>query len=204
VLRRALIIGEDLGTVPPYIRRDLGRTGVFSYRVFYFERDGYHRFQPPEAYPKQALATVTTHDLPTLTGFWQGDDLALKKRLHLYPEGGLAEADAAGRDQDRRLLVEALQQRDLLGAGNSPNPDAAGSCPADLRAAALTYLAQSEAALMEVRLEEIFGVAEQQNLPGTTRERPNWRIKLPLSLEDMEQSPEPARIAARLNQARKR
>ncbi|MCK9376361.1 MAG: 4-alpha-glucanotransferase [Syntrophobacterales bacterium] len=202
VRRRALIIGEDLGTVPPHIRRDLGRTGVFSYRVFYFERDGHHRFQPPEVYPPQALATVTTHDLPTLTGFWQGDDLALKRRLHLYPEGELAEADAEGRARDRRLLVEALQQRGLLAAG--PDPEATESCPADLRAAALTYLAQSESSLMEVRLEEIFGVAEQQNLPGTTSERPNWRIKLPLSLEDMEQSPEPARIAARLNHARKR
>ncbi|MFA5111478.1 MAG: 4-alpha-glucanotransferase, partial [Desulfobaccales bacterium] len=204
VRRQALIIGEDLGTVPPHIRRDLGRTGVLSYRVFYFERDGEHRFLAPEAYPSQALATVTTHDLPTLTGFWEGNDLALKTRLHLYPETHLAEADAAGRDQDRRLLVEALQQRGLLGNSEALDLEVADACPTDLRAAALTYLAQSEAALLEVRLEEIFGLAEQQNLPGTTRERPNWRIKLPLSLEEMEQSPEPARIAARLNQARER
>jgi 4-alpha-glucanotransferase len=55
---------------------------------------------------------------------------------------------------------------------------------------------------MEVRLEEVFGVAEQQNLPGTRQEHPNWRIKLPLTLEQMAQDPEPARIAARLNEAR--
>ena len=55
---------------------------------------------------------------------------------------------------------------------------------------------------MEVRLEEIFGVPEQQNLPGTRQEHPNWRVKFPLTLEQMEQAPEPARLAARLNKAR--
>ena len=117
VRRRALIIGEDLGTVPPRIRRELGKSGVFSYRVFYFERDGNRHFLPPEAYPARAMATVTTHDLPTLTGFWQGHDLALKRTLNLYPEARLAEADAAAREQDRRLLLEALRGRGLLGDG---------------------------------------------------------------------------------------
>jgi len=153
--RRALIIGEDLGTVPPRIRRDLGKLGVFSYRVFYFERDGHHHFLPPQDYPPCAMAAVTTHDLPTLAGFWQGNDLA---------------------------------------------PGAA--CPPALREGVLTFLGQSRSALMEVRLEEVFGVAEQQNLPGTRQEHPNWRIKLPLTLEQMAQDPEPARIAARLNEAR--
>ena len=68
--------------------------------------------------------------------------------------------------------------------------------------AVLEYLACSEAALMEVRLEEIFGLPEQQNLPGTQKEHPNWRVKLPLTLEQMEGSPAPGRLAARLNKAR--
>ncbi len=204
VRRRALIIGEDLGTVPPRIRRDLGQAGVFSYRVFYFERDGKHNFLPPEAYPPRAVATVTTHDLPTLTGFWQGHDLALKRTLDLYPDARLAEADAADREQDRRLLMETLRGRGLLPDGAPSEPGAGDSCPQELRSAVLEYLAQSESALMEVRLEEIFGMPEQQNLPGTRQEHPNWRIKLPLSLDRMEQSPEPARMAARLNKARGR
>ena len=202
VRRRALIIGEDLGTVPPRIRRELGKSGVFSYRVFYFERDGNCHFLPPEAYPARAMATVTTHDLPTLTGFWQGHDLALKRTLNLYPEARLAEADAAARELDRRFLLEDLQHRGLLGDGAACEPEAGDSCPLELREAVLEYLAQSEAALMEVRLEEVFGVPEQQNLPGTRQEHPNWRVKLPLTLEQMEQSPEPARLAARLNKAR--
>ena len=117
VRRRALIIGEDLGTVPPRIRRELGKSGVFSYRVFYFERDGNGHFLAPEAYPARAMATVTTHDLPTLTGFWQGNDLALKRTLKLYPDAQLAEADAAAREQDRRMLLEDLKHRGLLGEG---------------------------------------------------------------------------------------
>jgi 4-alpha-glucanotransferase len=202
VRRRALIIGEDLGTVPPRIRRELGKSGVFSYRVFYFERDGNGHFLPPEAYPPRAMATVTTHDLPTLAGFWQGHDLDLKRTLKLYPNAGLAEADAATREQDRRILLEDLGHRGLLGEGAASNPETGDSCPLELREAVLDYLAQSRAALMEVRLEEIFGVPEQQNLPGTRQEHPNWRVKFPLSLEQMQESPEPARLAARLNKAR--
>ena len=204
VRRRALIIGEDLGTVPPRIRRDLGKYGVFSYRVFYFERDENRHFLPPEAYPSCAMAAVTTHDLPTLTGFWQGNDLVLKRRLDLYPAPNLAEHDATTRDEDRRLLLAALQDRGLLpeAAGLDLGSGVSSSLP--LREAVLTYLAQSRAALMEVRLEEIFGVAEQQNLPGTRQEHPNWRLKLPLTLEQMIQDPEPARIAAQLNAARGR
>jgi 4-alpha-glucanotransferase len=202
VRRRALIIGEDLGTVPPRIRRELGKSGVFSYRVFYFERDGNGHFLAPEAYPARAMATVTTHDLPTLTGFWQGHDLALKRTLNLYPEASLAEADAASREIDRRLLLEDMEHRGLLPDSAASKPEAGDPCPRELRQAVLEYLAQSEAALMEVRLEEVFGVADQQNLPGTQTEHPNWRVKLPLTLDQMEESPEPARLAARLNKAR--
>ena len=172
VRRQALIIGEDLGTVPARIRRELGKAEVFSYKVFYFERDGNGHFLPPETYPPRAMATVTTHDLPTLAGFWQGHDLALKRTLNLYPEARLAEADAAAREQDRHRLLEALRRRGLLGDGAVYEPGAGDSCPLELWEATLDYLAQSEAALMEVRLEEIFGVPEQQNLPGTRQEHP--------------------------------
>ena len=148
------------------------------------------------------MATVTTHDLPTLTGFWQGHDLTLKRTLNLYPEAHLAEADTAARELDRRFLLEDLKHRGWLPDGADSKPVAGDSCPLALRDAVLEYLARSEAALMEVRLEEVFGAPEQQNLPGTHTEHPNWRIKLPLTLDQMEQSPEPARLAARLNKAR--
>ena len=122
--------------------------------------------------------------------------------IELYPDASLAEADAAARELDRRFMLEDLEHRGVLPAGAAVVPEPGDPCPLELREAILDYLAQSQAALMEVRLEEVFGVAEQQNLPGTRQEHPNWRVKLPLTLDQMEESPEPARLAARLNKAR--
>jgi 4-alpha-glucanotransferase len=204
VRRRALIIGEDLGTVPPAIRRDLSKRGIFSYRVFYFERNQEGGFRPPADYPRRAMATVTTHDLPTLSGFWQGRDVELKRSLNLYPSPQAADADAAVREQDRRRMVAAMKPLNLLPPGSCLDPHSQ-SCPEDLKIAVLEYLARSQAALLEVRLEEIFNLPEQQNLPGTGRkEHPNWNFKLPLTLEEMRRDPEPARLAARLNRYRGR
>ncbi len=202
VRRRLLIIGEDLGTVSPRVRRELGRSGVFSYRVFYFEREAEGRFLAPEHYPVQAMAAVTTHDLPTLTGFWEGRDLAFRRDAQLYAHPLQAEVDEAQREQDRLRLVEALQNRGLLA---SPGPPVApGSpCPPEVRAGVLEYLAQSPAALLEVRLEEVFGLAEQQNFPGTQSEHPNWRCRIPPTLEEMARNPEPVKLAERLNKYRR-
>jgi 4-alpha-glucanotransferase len=198
--RRTLIVGEDLGTVPPHVRRHLAKAAVLSYKVFYFERGGEGQFLPPEDYPSLAVAAVTTHDLPTLAGYWEGRDLALRceNKFHCQPEQ--VEADLVARDRDRRLLVETLHNRGLL--SDEVNTSTSGPCPPPVRLGVLEYLAQSPAALMEVRLEEVFGLTEQQNLPGTTDEHPNWRLRLPLTLEEMAQSPEPARVAARLNRHR--
>jgi len=204
VRRRTLIIGEDLGTVAPHNRRDLGRAGVFSYKVFYFERTGENRFRPPEEYPYPAVAAVTTHDLPPLAGWWQGRDVAWKESLHLYPQPEQALADRAAREEDRRRLVEALGERGLLPANFTPEPQPAPACPMEVRDGVLEYLAQSRAALLEVRLEELFCLPEQQNLPGTVAEHPNWRRKMPLSLGEMRRNPAPARLAARLNRYRGR
>ncbi len=204
VRRRLLIIGEDLGTVSPRVRRDLGRLGVFSYRVFYFERDREGRFLAPEHYPSRAVAAVTTHDLPTLTGFCQGRDLAFRRDAHLYADPHQAETDATQRQGDRLKLVEALKKRGLLPENEAPLAEPAASCPPQVREGVLEYLAQSEAALLEVRLEEVFGLPAQQNFPGTTeKEHPNWRGRLPLTLEEMARDPEPARLAARLNKYRR-
>ncbi len=201
--RRSLIIGEDLGTVPPVIRRDLARHGVFSYRLLYFERDPEGTFRAPENYPPRAMAAVTTHDLPTLAGFWQGRDLELKRSLNLYPNPQAAEEDAVSREQDRGNLVAAMSRRHLLPPGACSDP-AADSCQEDLKVAVMEYLAQSEAALLEVRLEEVFDLPRQQNLPGTKREHPNWNLKIPLTLEEMRRDPRPALLALRLNRYRQR
>ena len=199
--QRTLVIGEDLGTVAPHIRRDLARARIFSYRVFYFERKFGNHFAAPEDYPRRALACVTTHDLPTLAGYWEGRDLDLKKELDLYPSPQAADQDAASRSQDRLHLAEALGQRGLLPPGYTPP---ATGCPEEIRRGVLAYLGQSQAALVETRLEEFLGITAQQNLPGTFDEHPNWRQKIPSSLEDMRSNPEVSRLAKTLRQARKK
>jgi 4-alpha-glucanotransferase len=195
--RRTLIIGEDLGTVPPLIRRELKRRGIFSYRVFYFERNHNGGFLEPEDYPRQAVAAVTTHDLPTLAGFWQGRDIELKRALDLYPQEQMAAKEARAREQDLENLLQALSGHRLL-PNDFPAPTAGQACPEEVRLGVLEYLGRSPAALVEIRLEDVFGLTEQQNLPGTTAHYPNWKGKIPLSLSQMREAPEPRRLAARL------
>ncbi|MHB8067086.1 MAG: 4-alpha-glucanotransferase [Desulfobaccales bacterium] len=227
--RRTLVIGEDLGTVLPRTRRELARRGILSYRVFYFERTGDGGFLQPADYPQNAVAAVTTHDLPTLAGYWEGEDIRLKNRLGLYPQPGLAATDTENRSLERVRLLQALglEGKDLGGESQGPaqagkpgppppapapeTPPATGNdaekaveetCPEEVRFGVLEYLARSKAVLLEVRLEEIFGVPYQQNLPGTTTQYPNWRQKLPLTVREMRQRPEAARLAARLRKYR--
>jgi 4-alpha-glucanotransferase len=199
--RRTLVIGEDLGTVAPGIRRELARARIFSYRVFYFERKGKRddTFAAPEDYPRQAMACASTHDLPTLAGYWEGRDLDLRKQLNLYPAPRLAEQDAASRAQDRLLLVEALVQENLVPPDYFPPPDL---CPEDIRRGVLAYLGQSRAALVEARLEDFLGLTAQQNLPGTIDQHPNWRQKIFPALEDLRRNPEVIRLAETLRRAR--
>jgi 4-alpha-glucanotransferase len=199
--RRTLVIGEDLGTVAPSIRRHLAHCRIFSYRVFYFERTGKkdNTFRVPEAYPRQAMACVTTHDLPTLAGYWEGRDLDLRQQLNLYPSPRMAEQDEASRAEDRRLLVEALVREGLLPPDYSPPTDV---CPEEIRRGVLAYLGQSRALLMETRLEDFLGLTAQQNLPGTIDQHPNWRQKISAPLEDLRRNPEVIRLAATLRQSR--
>jgi 4-alpha-glucanotransferase len=199
---RTLIIGEDLGTVAPSVRRELARRRIFSYKVFLFEREPDGRFRAPEDYPPQALAAVTTHDLPTLAGYWQGEDIALKERFHLYPQRQLAAAERRSREGDRTCLAQALAAQALLAEPQLPSLHASPTLPPEMRLGVLEYLGRSRAALLEVRLEEIFGLTAQQNLPGTVDEHPNWRQKFPLTLEEMRRSPEAAHLRHRLASAR--
>uniref|UniRef100_A0A7C3UZ77 4-alpha-glucanotransferase n=1 Tax=Desulfobacca acetoxidans TaxID=60893 RepID=A0A7C3UZ77_9BACT len=199
--RQTLVIGEDLGTVPASIRRELARHRIFSYRVFYFERDweGDQHFIPPEDYPRLSLACATTHDLPTLAGYWEGRDLILKNQLNLYPSPQMAKQDALCRSRDRLLLVAALIREGLLPPNFSPPVH---FCPDELREAVLAYLGESQAALVEARLEDLLGLTAQQNLPGTTRQHPNWQQKIFQTLEDLRRNPEVIRLAETLRRAR--
>ena len=178
---RCLVVGEDLGTVAPGFRETMHKAGVLSYRVLWFERGATGGVQPARRYPKRALITVSTHDLPTLAGFFVGRDLDWREQLDLYPERGAAEAARADRRQHSALLVQALRRAKLL--PEDLDRDDPGFAE-QLRVAAHAWLAATPSQLMMVQLEDLIGEVEQANLPGTTDEHPNWRRRLPLELAE--------------------
>ena len=185
---RCMVIGEDLGTVPDEVRQSLAPAGVLSYRLLYFERTG-DDFKAPADYPAQALVAITTHDLPTLAGFWCGEDLRVRDELQLYPSEQIRQQFIHDRDRDRRQLLEALARQGLLPRGMGTDPAAHPEMTDELILAIHSYLAAAPSQVLMVQFEDLLGHRPQANLPGTTHEHPNWLRKLSVDLEDLLQDP---------------
>jgi (1->4)-alpha-D-glucan 1-alpha-D-glucosylmutase len=179
-----LVIGEDLGTVPDAVRHAFREFGVLSYRVLFFERSQAGDFKPPAEYPAQALVTASTHDLPTLTGWWEGRDVELRHALGLVPAEQARRVLTVERSQDRARLLLALEREQLLPRGATANPLSIPKMTPEFTRCVHAYLARSPSQVLVVQLEDVLGAREQANLPATTGERhPNWRRKLGLALE---------------------
>lgn len=186
---RCLVVGEDLGTVPPEVREALHPANVMSTRLLYFERRDDGRLKPPQEYPTNALAAVTTHDLPTLAGFWQGLDIDLRARHNLFPDDEVRNRQIVERAADRAQLLVALEGEGVLPSGSGLHQVGFPEMTAELAAAVYTYLARAPSKLLVLQLEDGFGVLEQPNLPGATEGTyPSWRLKLPLNLEEWQGS----------------
>lgn len=190
---RCLVIGEDLGTVAPGFRETMQKAGILSYRVLWFERGEGGTFLPPKRYPKRALITVSTHDLPTLQGFVQARDLDWRHRLDPGGDPEAAASAAEERRRERDLLVTALRRAGLLTDDADPEDPAFAAL---LEAAAHAWLASTPSQIMMVQLEDLLGEVEQVNLPGTTDEHPNWRRRLPLPLDEIARLPALGRLRA--------
>jgi len=165
---RCLIVGEDLGTVPEGFRERMSAQAILAYRLLIFGTDAEGRFQPPEAYPAEAVASFSTHDLPTFRGYMEGRDLATRSALGLYPDEGARQRAASSRESERQHLIDALRQVD-----GGP----------DLLAAAYRFLARTPCRLFLAQMEDLAREGDQPNLPGTADEYPNWRRKLSRDLE---------------------
>ena len=162
---RAVVIGEDLGTVPDGFRSKMAEWGLFSYRVMLFERDHDGAFLPADAYSANALATFNTHDLPTFAGWRSAHDLATKHRLGIDP-GETDDARAyAQRMLAERLRIDGIDDAGFLGV--------------------IEFLSRSPSRLLAVALEDVLSITDQVNIPGTVNEHPNWRKRLPVSLEQL-------------------
>ena len=182
---RCLVIGEDLGTVPENFRSCLAAAGVLSYRPFLFERTEEGVFKSPIDYSHQALVAVSTHDLPTLRGFWKGSDLDARAALQLFPSEKHHSRLVVERAQDRVRFLIALEREALLPKSVSIDPVSVPDITTPFVIAIHAYLARTKAQVMVVQPEDILGVVEQANLPGSRGDQyPNWQQRLPLDLED--------------------
>ena len=165
VAQHCVVIGEDLGTVPEGFREQMADWGIWSYLVVMFERDDDGRFRSIDRYQPNALVTFNTHDLSTYSGWRSFSDLKMKRSLGLDP----------GETDDERwhalgMLDEVLRQYDIH--------------QNDLYSVA-KFLARTKSRLMAISLEDLLGVIDQPNIPGTVDEHPNWRQRLPVLLENI-------------------
>ncbi len=176
-----LVVGEDLGVVPDEMRRAMPEYGLYHYKVLLFEKlEG--RFRRPAEYARHALATATTHDMPTLRSYWEGRDIELRRRLNLYPSAEVEGDVIREREHDRELLLGTLASEGLKPAQPAGPHEA---FTADLAYALHLYLARSATALVALQIEDLLGETLPVNVPGTDREYPNWQRKVSADLEDM-------------------
>lgn len=195
---KALVIGEDLGTVPDWVRERLEAAGVLSYRVLYFERTPSGAWKPPAHYPAQALAVVTTHDLATLSGYWEGIDIETRSELGLVATEPARSAMLSGRQGEKAGILAALKSEELLPPGVSDDPAHVPTMTAELTEAVHQYLARSPAWIVLANIEDIIGARAQANLPGTLDQHPNWCRRLDLTVTELTHDSRFDRLAARL------
>ena len=165
VAHRCVVIGEDLGTVPEGFRAQMADWGIWSYMVMMFERDDRGVFRGRDHYSADALVTFNTHDLSTYAGWRSFGDLKTKRSLGIDP----------GESDDARWHALAMLD-DVLRQNGIDRNDVFS---------VLNFLAQTKSRLLAISLEDILGVVDQPNIPGTVNEHPNWRRRLPVPIEQM-------------------
>ena len=200
---RCMVIGEDLGTVPVEIVARLRDSGVYSYKVLYFERDRDNIYRAPQSYPVQAMATITTHDLPTLRGFWESGDLTLGQKLGLYPDKEVFAGLQEDRDKARQGLLNGLHQYGCVPKKLGHKASMMAMTPT-LNRGLQRYIADSASALLGLQPEDWLNMNMPVNVPGTTDQYPNWRRKLSQTLEAMFADPQVNRLLKDLDKRRRK
>lgn len=198
VRNRLVLVGEDLGTVEPEVRQTLARFGILGYRVFYFEKNAHGDFLRPDEYPRQALVSSTTHDLPTLAGFWSGRDIEARRRAGVLPGEESYRRALEQRRQEKQKILELLHALKLVPDHTPRRAEQIPELTGELHNAIIGLLAMTPCLLLAINQEDLTKDPDQQNLPGTTAQYPNWRHKMRYSLEELENSPQVADFVAML------
>ena len=198
---KSLVIGEDLGTVPEEIRTKLAENGVYSYRVFFFEQAEDGGFYSPSHYPVQSMSTLTTHDMPTLIGYWHCLDLELGKELGLYPTEEILSTLYTSRHDDKQHILNSLHGHHSIPDWMDRSIQHLGMSQ-ELNYGMQKHMAGGSSALLSLQLEDWLQMDKPVNIPGTFREYPNWRRKLTRNLEDIFQDQTILDLAGALTQAR--
>jgi glycogen operon protein len=181
---RCLVVGEDLGTVPEGMSAALAASDILSYSVLWFERRD-DRIRPPPEWRPLAAACVSTHDLPTLAGWWTSADIDEKRALGLI-DGAAADNARSERTAEKSALLVQLQDEGLL---EDVDIDIRRPMPEAVARAVHAFVAATPALLTLVQADDLAGEIEAVNLPGTDRERPNWRRRLDIDVETLCRTP---------------
>jgi 4-alpha-glucanotransferase len=176
---RALVIGEDLGTMPDGFQQQLLESGLPGMRVMWFQREGGF-FVEPARWPRGTVAMTSTHDLPTVAGWWCGRDLEWRARLDLLDPGQDEAAAQAVRAQDRHALWNAFVHAGVA-QGVEPRPQEGEAAAV----AAAGFIGATGCELALLPIEDALALPEQPNVPGTIDEHPNWVRRLPGEVDTM-------------------
>ena len=202
VRSKTLIIGEDLGTVPDWVREQLAKAKVLSYRVFYFERRPDGAMKPPGDYPVQSLAVATTHDLPTLAGFWSDEDLHVRGRLGAFTDDAARRWAWEERQRNKAGILHALQREGLLPNGMTEDLATVPAMTPELCDAIHNYLARTPSFIVLANLEDGLSELSQTNLPGTIDSHPNWTRKYSIRVNELLSDERLQRLGAVLRSTR--
>jgi 4-alpha-glucanotransferase len=197
VRNHVVIVGEDLGTVEPEIRETLASFGILSSRLFYFEKIDLGGFRRHDEYPVQSLVSSTTHDLPTLAGFWTGADIEARRAAGVIGEEDVL-AQSAVRATEKQKMLDVLFEQSLI-PGHFPR--LAGAYPeltGELHNAVIGFLARTPSQLLAINQEDLTKEPAQQNLPGTTWQYPNWGRKMRFTVEQLRSEREAQNFSAML------
>jgi len=204
---RCMIVGEDLGTVPPGFRERLARANIFGCRLLYFERNDDGSFRNPDSYDACAVASTGTHDVAPLAGFWTGYDVRERAQLGFYRDQGAADSAFAERAMARKFLIDALVGHHFVGMDEARSLQNAQEAASDellfaLVLAAYKLLGRSAARLLLVQLEDVVLQREPVNTPGTFDEVPNWRRRLDMDVASLANDERFKRLAHEVSGAR--